>query len=670
MFGLPSRSEITSHFGFVLIIALVIFSPLLEGGTTHLATMVMRLLILSAFLAYLIHMAGTRTVLLPRTAVGIPILLFIILVFVSTMFSPYANQSEQWLIVCLGYAGLLYLLAIFAHKWDHWLVLHNILVAMALFESGVAFFQYYVEGTPRPSGTFFNPNFLAGYLATIFIAVLVSACYAKTWRRRSWATWQSAIRNSLPVIVLLVLSLAIALTGSRGGTLALVAGTMVVIGVRFGRRGLLGLVLLISTISLIPNPIRDRALAEHQQNPVAYARWHMWEGAVQEIVEHPLGVGLGLYQYVYPRHAVSIDSQLFRYGKTAHTAHSEYLQIGVELGVVGLGIVFFGIALLGRETISLLKQRLSRQQRALSLGAGAGIVVILTQAAMDSNLREPAIAILLACCAGAVMFGRTQDRNGGRAEHRTVMIQSPGLWATCGTLIIVIAGIHVLRLGVGYQWHEAGTDLVKQRQLEGAIDSFQQAIRLDPGKALYHNSLAGTYFQIYHRTHDARVAQSALDELNIAISLNPLDGRLWSLLGHVLVSAATVDPLRAGVVHRDRLMGQAVQAYEHAAELEPFSYSHHMELAKMMLWLGRRSDAEEHFKRVIELEPNFLPAREAMARLCVESGRKDAAEEEYKEILSRQRQFAKGVTNQVERDFLHVDAAALEALLAGERSST
>jgi len=669
MFALPSRSKIAGQVGIILIVALVIFSPMLEGGTTHLAAMIMRLLILGGFLAYVVHMAGTGTVLLPRTAVGIPVLLFIILAFVSTIFSPYANQSEQWLIVCLGYAGILYLLAVFVRQWEHWALLHHVLVAMALFESGVAFFQYYVAGTPRPSGTFFNPNFLAGYLATIFVAVLVSTSYAKTWHRRSWSTWQCAIRNSFPFMVLLALGAAISLTGSRGGTLALVAGATVVIGMRFGRRGLLGLVLLAAAVALIPNPIRDRALAEHQQNPVTYARWHMWEGAVQEIVEHPLGVGLGLYQYVYPRHAVSIDSELFRYGKTAQNAHNEYLQIGVELGVAGIGVFSWGIVLLGREAIALLRQRLSRRQRALSLGAGAGMVVILTQAAIDSNLREPAIAILLACCAGMVIFGRSLDKNGGRAEHRAVTVQAPRLWASLGVLVIVAVGIHVLRIGFAYQFHEAGADLVKQRKLEQAIDSFQQAIRLDSNKALYHNSLAGTYFQIYRLTHDARMVQASLDELRAAIALNPLDGRLRNLLGHVLVSEAANDPLKAGVVHRDRLMGQAATAYAQAAELEPFVYGHHMELAKTMLWLGRRSEAEEHLKRVIELEPNFLPARETLARLCVESGRKGTAEEEYKEIVARQRQFEARVINQVEQEFLRVDAAALEALLAGERSA-
>lgn len=670
MVALPHRSTLTDHLGFALIVGLVIFSPLLEGGTTHLAAMIMRLILLGAFFVYLLQMVKTNRLLLPRTMLTLPVLLFLVLACISTVLSSYANQSEQWLIICLGYAGLLYLLAVFAHGWQHWMTLYKIFVVMALLESGVAFFQYSVEGVSRPSGTFFNPNFLAGYLAVVFVAVLAHTCYTKIWHRQFWSTGQSAIRNSLPFIMMLILASAIALTGSRGGTLALVAGTAMVISVRVGRYGLLGLVLLAALVALIPNPIRDRALAEHQLNPASYARWHIWDGAVQEMTEHPLGVGLGLYRYVYPRHAVSIESELFRYGKTAYTPHNEYLQIGVELGVAGLGIMLWGIALLGRESLALLRQRLTRRQRALSLSAVAGIAVILTQATMDSNLREPAIAILLACCAGMVVFGRTLDKTNDYAQHRMVILRTPRLWAVIGILSIIILGIHVLRLGVAHYLHESGTGSAKHRQWEEAIDSFQQAIRLDSKKALYHSSLAGTYFQVYRLTHDEQMAQAARHELNIAITLNPLDGRLRSLLGHVLVAKATHDSLKAGVVHRDRLIAEAVQAYQQAVELEPFAYGHHMELAKMMLWIGRQSEAEEHLRSVIQLEPNFLPARESLARLCAESGRKDTAEEEYKEIVTRQRRFAKRVTNQVEREFLHVDASALKALLEGERSAT
>lgn len=670
MFSFPSRSEVASHLGLVLILALVMFSPLIEGGTTHLAAMIMRLLILSAFLAYVIQTAGAQMVLLPRMVVGIPVVLFLGLVLVSTLFSPYPNQSTQWLIICMGYAGLLYLLAVFLRQWKQWAVLHNVLVVMALFEAGVVFFQFYVEGASRPSGTFFNPNYLAGYLAAIFVSVLASACYSRVWHRRSWATWHIAIHTSLPFIILPILAAAIGFSGSRGGALALAAGAAVVIGARFGRHGLLGLLLLTAMVVLVPNPIRERALAEHQQNPVTYARWHMWQGAVQEMVEHPLGVGAGLYQYVYAQNAVSIDSELVRYGKTAQTAHNEYLQIGVELGVAGLGVFLWGIALLGREAVSLLRQRLNSKQRVLSLGACAGIVVILTQAAVDSNLREPAIAILLVCCAGMVSFGRAHGRDTGHLGHRSVMLQSPGLWATVGVIGVMVLGLHVVRLGIAYQWHEAGAGSAKQRQLEEAIGSFQTAIRLDPGKALYHSSLAGTYFQVYQRTHEASVIQASLDELQTAITLNPLDGRLRSLMGHVLVSAAMLGRSAEGPAQRERVMEQAVEAYEQAAELEPFVYSHQMELARMMLWFGRRDDAERRFRRVIALEPNFLPAREALIRLCVESGRKQAAEVEYKEILARQRQFSNRITNQLEREFLHVDAAGLEALLAGKRSAT
>src|SRR5574339_569862 len=98
-----SRLDSTHHLGLFLIVGLLLFSPLLDGGTTHTAVMIMRLLIISAFCLYLFNVLKTKTFHVPRIAVGAPVLLFFGLVLGSTVNSPYTNQSAQWLMVCLCY---------------------------------------------------------------------------------------------------------------------------------------------------------------------------------------------------------------------------------------------------------------------------------------------------------------------------------------------------------------------------------------------------------------------------------------------------------------------------------------------------------------------------------------------------------------------------------------
>jgi O-antigen ligase/Tfp pilus assembly protein PilF len=668
MWAFPRHRHDLKSLGLLFVCSLLLFSPLLEGGTTHLAAMIIRLLILTVFGIYWMSVIRTRRVVIPRLSVERPVLLFLGLSAASTLWSPYTNQSVQWMTVLLGYAGLLYLLAAFIEQWEDVATLRTVLVGLALAQAMWAFVQVFSGGTPRPIGTFFNPNFLAGYLATTSVLMVAYVCYGQWWRPRSWATWRAVINSTLPLVVLCILLVALFLTGSRGGALALVMGTALVIGLRFGRRGLIGVVFLVVLVSLFHNPMRDRVVAEHVYNPAAYMRWEMWQSAVNEMIEHPFGIGMGLYQYTYPRYAFPVEEEIVRYGKIAYTPHNEYLQIGIELGLAGLAIFLLGIVVVVRDALWLLRQRLTRRQRALAVGMCGAIVVILTQAAVDSNLHEPALAILLTLCGAVVILGRTLCRT--NMPCASVAVQRPAVWAVTGVVVIMVLSAHVIRLGLAYHLYESGARLVKEQEIERAIGSFQRAIVLDPGKSLYHNSLAGAYFQLSRRSHDQAMAQASIEELRTAIALNPLDGRLHGLLGFVSASQASS---RSGIelVDNDRLwLEKAVNAYEAAAELEPFAYSHRLELGRLMLRLGRQDTAEQYFKKVVELEPNFLPAREILVRMYAESERREAAQQEFQEIVTRQQKLHARPSNELEQRFLQVDVSHLEALLTRKTSST
>ncbi|MBM4123942.1 MAG: hypothetical protein FJ246_03155, partial [Nitrospira sp.] len=93
-----------------LLAGLFVFSPLLEGGTTHLAVMVIRLLILLLLGIYVMNGVRTGALTLMPFPVGPAVLAYLLLAVLSTIRSPYTHQSVQWLIVLLSYAVLLYLL--------------------------------------------------------------------------------------------------------------------------------------------------------------------------------------------------------------------------------------------------------------------------------------------------------------------------------------------------------------------------------------------------------------------------------------------------------------------------------------------------------------------------------------------------------------------------------
>jgi len=327
---------------------------------------------------------------------------FLALAAVSTALSPYQHQSLQWLIVLLSYALFLYVLLCVIDTWRHVTWILGMLVLVGLFEAGLALVQAWGFEAPRPSGTFANPNFLAGYLAAIWCVLLGRLLYVRIGRG-GWSARVMAMRAALPMAAAALILLAVAMTRSRGGLLALVAGTTVALLIRFGRRGLISALVLTAIVLIVPNPLSERIRAEHQANPVGYARLQMWERAAHQIWEHPFGAGLGLYQYTYPQNAFPTEGRVARYGHAAQTPHSEYVQIGVELGVAGVAVFGWGIILILREMRAALACRLRRGQRGLVVGASGAWASILVHAAVDSNLHEPPIVLVLILCT-AMLF--------------------------------------------------------------------------------------------------------------------------------------------------------------------------------------------------------------------------------------------------------------------------
>lgn len=680
--GLPpvspfERVRSFSPVWLLLLSGLLIFSPLLEGGTTHLAVMIIRLMILALLSAYLGQGIRAGAFACPTLSIGLAVSAYLMLAAVSTARSPYTHQSLQWLIVLVSYAALLYLLVCFIGAWDHIAWLLVVLVGMGLFESGWALVQAGWSGAARSSGTFFNPNFLAGYLAVIWAIVLGHLCYARV----GWASWKKGqpVRRLrlnqlatllLPISMLAVFLLAIMWTGSRGGLLAAMAGTGLVVGARFGRKGLAVLLLVLLAGLLVPNPLRDRLWAEHVLNPVGYARWQIWHSSAREIADHPLGIGLGLYQYAYPRYMVPVEGQITRYATLAHAAHNEYLQMGVELGVASIPVFCWGVVLVARDAAAVLRQRLRRWQRGVIVGTSAGVLALLVHAAVDSNLHEPALAIVLTLCVGILLSARRLSSHVVQTP-RLIPIRFRLLTAGLGVVLVGVLAVGVAKLGLAWHAHEAGAHALAQQDVTRAIEWFRTAVALDPGKALYHSSIAAAYFRAYERTGSEAAAKAAVTELNTAIALNPLDGRLPALLGHVyVVFASAVDPRGSRVEQRTAWLRAAVAAYERAIALEPFTPFHRFDLGGVHLALGDRETAEASVRRAVEIEPNFLPGRDWLARLYLESARTDAANREYHEILERRQRYGGWNTNAVEERFLNVNVTALEGALERARPRT
>ncbi len=655
--------KVLPSISLLVIGALVIFSPLQEGGTTHPAQMIIRLLILTWL--GIVLAAGIREgrLAVPVLTMRYVALSFVGLAVVAAIFSPYAHPSRQWLLIIMGYVTLFYLIVSFVNQWEHIRTLTLVIVLMGVGEAGWAVMQGLAWNVVRPTGTFFNPNFLAGYLTVTWTILMNVALYgyrqvpACSRRWLSPVLWWIGLGTALGSLVLAVL-----LTQSRGGMVVFLVGSGFVLTARYGWKLAGSCVAAVVLLGLfVPTPIRDRVLTEHRQNPVSYARWQMWQGAIAQMVDHPLGIGLGLYQYTYPLYAFPVDGEISRFGKVAQTPHNDYLQMGVEMGPGAILVFGIGVVLLIRELRQVLQSRLRRWQRSLIVGTGGGVMALLAHAAFDSSLRESALAILLVLC-GAMIVSATRLAQRETDNVSVIPIHSRWAWGIGAACLVLVAGVEVTRMGVAWMKFDRASRQAMAGETDAAIEGLKTAVALDPGKALYHHGLGSVYARAFEASRDKQAFQLAYAEFKRAIELNPLDSRLLGLLGQLYVSAAQAPATAAASDEQQKVwLRAAVQVYERAIQLAPFSAAYRYEQARLYWLLGERSDAERRAKEAENLEPNFLPARALLARLWVDEGQVDQARAQLREILARQARYKQWSKNSLDQAFLNVDVGPLRA---------
>ncbi len=638
----------------LLLGGLIIFSPLIEGGTTQVPVLIMRLILLGALIVWVTYRMKLEAIVLTRSRLIPVLVLFLGWAGLSLWWAPYKNPSVQWFISLLMYAVLFSIvLQGIRAKRQVWQVA-IVMVGMGLCEGVLGIVQYVWLGEARAKGTFFNPNFFATYeVVGLSIALgLLSSVHRNEMKR-----WQRLLLWSIVGITFCAFMVA----QSRGALLALVIAMAFIGCYRFGKVALLILIVCLVAGVVVPNPLKQRMIDIATQDPYAFSRVDIWKNSVERIVDRPLGIGLGMYKYSSFQYRFPIESSIVRYGKRAESAHSEYLQMAVELGVGGLAIFLFGIGIWGMEVKAALRNELESWERGLITGLTGAVLGILAHSMVDSVFHEPALVILLIVC-GGVVFAIQSIKNPDVSWQSVPFSRNPvrlTLVLLCGVVLAVL----IIQPAAGWYAHERGQAEAQIGRQDLALDWFHRASRIDPGTTGYHDAIARTFVQLFHQSGDPQWLVKAVDEEEQAIELNPLDGRFPYRLGTIY---GVLAEQHFSNDQRDLLLNQAAQAYEQAIRADPYFPLSYMALANIRLPQGKVEEAKLWLQRVVGTEPNFLPARALLAELSLKAGEHEAARSEFDGIVAVKRKYEQSAQSDMERQFIHVDLSTLERAMTLE----
>ncbi|TJX15196.1 polymerase [Tissierella creatinini] len=341
-----------------------------------------------------------------KSNMDIPVILYLIIILISTLTSISLIGSLRDLGLHLGGLSFVFVMVNSIKSKNVFNALVTVLVFSATVVALYGLYQYVVgveiddawldvENNPdvrvRVYSVFHNPNILAEYLIMIIPLSVSLFWYTK--------------KISKKIVFLgttLIMILAMLMTLSRGSWVGFAFSAFVFILLLEKRLLLLVVPISLGAVYFLPQSILNRimSIGNFADSSIAY-RFTMWEITMDIIRDYPIaGVGFGHLPF----------KQIFEtYIRTMpiYHSHNTYLQTAVEMGIPGLLAFLFLLFILFKYGILKLVKSEDRYIRILSAGALSSLGGVLTHGMAENVLYLPRIIFTFWIVVGLIL---TLDR--------------------------------------------------------------------------------------------------------------------------------------------------------------------------------------------------------------------------------------------------------------------
>jgi len=512
-------------------------------------------------------------------------------------------------------------------------------------------------------GLFGNVNYFAEYLI-VSLPLAISLFFAA--------------RNRAHKILLLVGILAMGgsliLTFTRGSYLAIGISSLFMFFLYLTSRGksfikehqkififILAFIILLTFFFAIPNPLNKSgtviskikgriSISQFTKDSSLKRRIAIWKFTTLMIKDHPvLGSGIGTFKYNSLNYQAKFFNQgenrrLYPYG-IADKVHNEYLQLGAEIGILGLGIFLWLIITYFNYGIKLLKRLKDEYKQGIVIGLMGGIVAVLIDGIFGFPLHLPATLVLFWLFIGLIV-SLNHSENHAEQEVETISVKETELKAKAVGdksdriknniyrfkpllyLVIIILFLFlctiVARPFISQVYEFYGIEYAKKADYNTAAKYFQEALKwnsyfgmmyYDLGQIISRKGIYTPAIENYEKAEKymdhpdlpARLAylyfkkgqlDKGIAKLKQAITYQKNEKSMVSLytdLGNNYMKAGRYKP--------------AEIAFINALKINPKYVNAHYGLAGACLKQNKLEEAQEELQKVIELAPDSLEAK-------------------------------------------------------------
>jgi len=339
----------------------------------------------------------------------------------------------------------------------------------------------------------------------------------------------------------------------------------------------------------------QRALSTFdERDPSINMRLLNWKNTYQMIKDKPLlGSGIGTYKMNYLDYQAEFlknNPAYMEYWVFPREAHNEYLQIGAELGLLGLGIFLTIICIFYSVIIKFLKEEQNNKNRLVCWSLMMGISCFLIYSLFTFPLHVPALGSTFFIVVGLTAVYIKDFNLPKYKEEKTTKKsknKNPGLKIIYSILVIIIMVIAIDSLAIKPYLSSIYSYKGKQNLVEGnyqdALSNFEYGERLDPYNGNILINLGATYYNLglYNKVEGIfSRAENYIKDKNIYLNL-----------GLYYMNTESYK--------------EAEEEFKYAIYLDPKFTKVYYSLGYLYFIQKDYDSAVKQWNKVLEIEPNF-----------------------------------------------------------------